>query len=87
MLRLEIDAADLQRPFRKGASTAPLHSPASHYSEQADDGEVPEHSIQVLRSVVAGDRIRIKADDEWLETKALIIASGASHPRNSAWIT
>jgi len=27
---------------------------------------------------MAGDRLRLQADDEWLETQALIIASGAS---------
>ena len=31
--------------------------------------------------------VRLKVDDEWMETKTLIVASGASSPVARLWIT
>ena len=48
-----------------------MHEQAEKFGARFSYAEVTEFDPQ-------NDRIRIMADDEWLETKALIIASGAS---------
>ncbi|HEY4282483.1 MAG TPA: FAD-dependent oxidoreductase, partial [Chthoniobacterales bacterium] len=48
-----------------------MHEQAERFGARFSYAEVTEFDAQ-------DSQIRIKADDEWLETKALIIASGAS---------
>src|SRR5213082_1223071 len=48
-----------------------MHKQADNFGARFSDAEVADYEPR-------NSHIRIKADDEWLETKALIIASGAS---------
>src|SRR6476659_2978197 len=48
-----------------------MHAQAEKFGASFSYSEVSEFEMQ-------GDVIRVRADDEWLETQALIIASGAS---------
>lgn len=48
-----------------------MHAQAEKFGTRFSYAEVTEFETN-------GDHLRIKADDEWLETKALIVASGAS---------
>src|ERR1700745_1207622 len=48
-----------------------MHAPGEKFGSRLSYSEVTDFEG-------LPDRIRIKADDEWLETRALIVASGAS---------
>ena len=48
-----------------------MHAQAEKFGARFSYAEVTDFEM-------GGDHVRIKADDEWLETRALIIASGAS---------
>src|SRR5450755_2315775 len=48
-----------------------MHRQAEKFGARFSYSEVSEFEM-------LGDHIRVRADDEWLETKALIIASGRS---------